>query len=98
MSKAPSYYAQGSLGKGRLAIPQEVGSSPEMVMTARHTGADPQPVPPWEWRRRAVAEGEKAKWTAAGKGEEVEFLYCVGVRPDGVAGWRPLHFSAHRGH
>ena len=27
------------------------GSLPEMVMIARHTGADPQPVPPWEWQK-----------------------------------------------
>jgi hypothetical protein len=36
---------------GRLAIPPGVGGSlPEMVVLARHTGADPQPVPQWEGR------------------------------------------------
>ena len=28
------------------------GCLPEMVMTVRHRRADPQPVPPWEWRKR----------------------------------------------
>ena len=56
-----------------------------------------EPVPPWEWRK-GCCRREKANWTAAGADEEVGFLYCVGVRPDGVAGWRPLHYSAPRGH
>jgi hypothetical protein len=47
---------------------------------------------------KGCCQREKAKWTAAGAGEEVGFLYCAGVRPDGVAGWRPRHFSAQRGH
>ena len=46
--------------------------------------ADPHPVPPWEWRKRCCRK-EKAKWTAAGAGEEVGFLYCAGFRPDGMA-------------
>jgi len=41
---------------------------------------------------------QRAIWTAAGLGEAVGFLYCAGGRPDGVAGWKPLHFSAQRGH
>jgi hypothetical protein len=55
--------------------------------------ADAQPVSPWE-RRKELLPKKQAKWTAAGAGEEVGFLYCAGVQPDGVASWRPLHFSA----
>ena len=88
---------EDSVGKGCLAIPQEVGGLPEMVVLQNTAGLTRSLC-----RRESGGKGccrrEKAKWTAAGAGEEVGFLYCVGVRPDGVAGWRPLHFSAQRGH
>ena len=59
--------------------------------------AEPNPISPWEWRKRCRRR-EKANWTAAGEGEEVGFLYCAGVRSDGMAGWRPQHFYSQRGH
>jgi hypothetical protein len=44
------------MGNGRVAIPQEMGGLPEMVVFARHSRADPQPVALWSGGSEAVSK------------------------------------------
>jgi len=69
------------MGKGRVAIPQEVGGCPEMVMTARHrrTGAAVGVA------ERAAAEGTKLNGLLRGRVRKWGFYI---VLESDLMGWR----------
>ena len=51
-----------------------------------------------EFKRKGMPPEGKTKWTATGEGGGVGLLDCARVRPDSLAGWRPLRVFAQRGH